>query len=182
MKVWENLGKLGKVESLECLERLEKSESFGCLKVGIKRHFFRGDEGVGRGVLLQGAEEAVGLLVVTGTCHCVHNHISSDIFFIKFQLGLALGDMQRNTERYGEMQRDAEERREMQRNAQKCRGMRRNAEGCRERQRYTMLDTYAIGSCRYVIADAADGPADGNEYGSEGDFLADVAVESVDGN
>ena len=89
---FESLGKLGKVESLECLEWLEKSESFGCLKVGMKRHFFRGDEGVGRGVLLQGAEETAGLLFVTGACHCVHNHISSDIFFIihfyRFQLAL----------------------------------------------------------------------------------------------
>ena len=69
---FKSLGKLGKVESLECLERLGKFESFGCLKVGMKRHFFSGDEGVGRGVLLQGAEETVGLLFVTGACHCFH--------------------------------------------------------------------------------------------------------------
>ena len=69
---FKSLGKLGKVESLECLERLGKSESFGCLKVGFKRHFFGGDEVVGRGVLLQGAEETVGLLFVTGACHCFH--------------------------------------------------------------------------------------------------------------
>ena len=74
-KLWidfESLGKLGRVESLECLERLGKFESFGCLKVGMKRHFFSGDEGVGRGVLLHDDEEAVGVavgvLVDTGTC------------------------------------------------------------------------------------------------------------------
>ena len=44
---FESLGKLGKVESLECLEWLEKSESFGCLNVGMKRHFFRGMKGSG---------------------------------------------------------------------------------------------------------------------------------------
>ena len=69
---FKSLGKLGKVESLECLERLGKFESFGCLKVGMKRHFFSGDEGVGRGVLLHDDEEAVGVavgvLVDTGTC------------------------------------------------------------------------------------------------------------------
>ena len=41
---FKSLGKLGKVESLECLERLGKFESFGCLKVGMKRHFFSEDE------------------------------------------------------------------------------------------------------------------------------------------
>ena len=83
---FKSLGKLGKVESLECLERLGKFESFGCLKVGMKRHFFSGDEGVGRGVLLQGAEETVGLLFVTGACHVFIITFSSDIFFINFQL------------------------------------------------------------------------------------------------
>ena len=73
-----------RVESLECLERLGKSESLGCLKVRVKRHFFSGDEGVGRGVLLQGAEETVGLLFVTGACHVFiitfHLIFSSSIF------------------------------------------------------------------------------------------------------
>ena len=46
----------------------------------------------------------------------------------------------------------------------KCREIRRNAERCRERQRDTILDTYVYGPWRDFIADAADEPADRNEY------------------
>ena len=59
-------------------------ESLEISSVRVKRHFFSEDEEAGRGVLLQDAEETVGLLFVTGACHVFiitfHLIFSSSIF------------------------------------------------------------------------------------------------------